>query len=122
MPCLTVFVLTSRWEGLPLVLLEARLSGLPIVATSVDGATDVIQEGLNGYLLPTGDVEGMAERIIELLENPDRARKMGRAALALPQEFEICVTVTRQQDLYQGLLQTRLQKVDVRSREKPCAQ
>jgi glycosyltransferase involved in cell wall biosynthesis len=122
LPCLTLFVLTSQWEGLPLVFLEARLSGLPIVATCVDGATDVIQEGLNGYLLPPGDVEGMAERIIELLENPDRARKMGKAALALPRDFDLRVTVKRQQDLYRGLLQTRLRKVDVRSRERPCAQ
>jgi glycosyltransferase involved in cell wall biosynthesis len=99
-----LFLLTSRWEGLPRAILEALLAGLPVVATAADGVTDVVQEGVNGYVVPVGDAERMADRLVELLRAPELRRRMGVAAAALPEEFEIHAMVRRQETLYADVL------------------
>lgn len=103
MKSLDIFVLTSKWEGLPRVLLEARAAGLPIVATRVDGSQEVIIDGVNGYLLEPNDIKGMAERVITLLSNPIMARTMGKSGQDLPKEFDIDLMVSEQEDLYEDL-------------------
>ncbi len=99
-----VLALTSRWEGLPRVFPEAMASGLPIVATEVDGAPEAVEEGVNGFLVSVGDIEGMAERIITLLDNPERAEGMGRKGRekVFP-EFDIDLMVKKIDNLYQEL-------------------
>lgn len=104
MKTLDIFVLTSKWEGLPRVLLEARAAGIPIVATGVDGTQEVIIDGVNGYLLEPGDVKGMAEKVIRFLSDPAMARMMGKAGQDLPKEFDINLMVKEQEDLYEDLL------------------
>lgn len=107
MKSLDIFVLTSRWEGLPRVILEARAAGLPIVATRVDGSQEVIIDTVNGYLVEPGDVKGMAERVIRLLSDPVMARMMGRAGQDLPKEFDINLMLYEQEDFYEELLATK---------------
>jgi glycosyltransferase involved in cell wall biosynthesis len=75
-----LFVLPSLWEGLPMALLEAMASGLPVVATRVSGSAQVVVDGESGLLVPPGDVERLSEAIATLLDDPARARRMGRAA------------------------------------------
>jgi glycosyltransferase involved in cell wall biosynthesis len=104
MRCLDVFVLTSLWEGLPRVYLEALASGVPVVGTRVDGAAEVVRDGVNGYLLAPGDVNGMAERVLALLANPTLAADMGRRGESLPTEFDIRDMVRRQEQEYERLL------------------
>jgi glycosyltransferase involved in cell wall biosynthesis len=104
MRCLDVFVLTSLWEGLPRVYLEALASGVPVVGTRVDGAAEVVRDGVNGYLLAPGDVNGMAERVLALLANPTLAADMGRRGESLPPEFDIHDMVRRQEQEYERLL------------------
>lgn len=104
MRCLDVFVLTSLWEGLPRVYLEALASGVPVVGTRVDGAAEVIRDGVNGYLLAPGDVQGMAERVLTLLANPTLAADMGRRGESLPPEFDIHDMMRRQEEEYARLL------------------
>jgi glycosyltransferase involved in cell wall biosynthesis len=98
-----VVVHTSRWEGLPRVFLEALASGRPVVATDVDGAPDVIRDGENGYLVPVGDVAGLADRAIRLLQDAGSRRRMGEAGLSTPGEFEIRWMVAEQERLYERL-------------------
>lgn len=74
-----LFVLPSLWEGLPMALLEAMASGLPVVATRVSGSAQVVVEGESGLLVPAADVEQLGEAIATLLDDPARARRMGRA-------------------------------------------
>ena len=104
MRCLDVFVLTSLWEGLPRVYLEALAGGVPVVGTRVDGAAEVVRDGVNGYLLAPGDVQGMADRVIALLANPTMAADMGRKGESLPPEFDIHDMVRRQEEEYGRLL------------------
>jgi glycosyltransferase involved in cell wall biosynthesis len=73
-------LLPSRWEGLPLVLLEAMARGRPIVASSVGGVPDVVQDGVNGTLVPPGDAAALAAALEQLHRKADRAGRMGRAA------------------------------------------
>ncbi|MEW6325381.1 MAG: glycosyltransferase family 4 protein [Nitrospirota bacterium] len=102
-----LFLLTSRWEGLPRSILEAMLAGLPVVATAVDGVGDVVQDGVNGYLISAGDVDRIARRVVELLRAPALRHRMGEAARALPGEFDIDRMVRQQEALYLELLQAK---------------
>ncbi|MBI4401223.1 MAG: glycosyltransferase family 4 protein [Nitrospirae bacterium] len=104
MRCLDVFVLTSLWEGLPRVYLEALASGVPVVGTRVDGAAEVMQDGINGYLVEPGDVRSLADRVLSLLAHPDEAANMGRNGRSLPPEFDIHEMVRQQEREYERLL------------------
>ena len=72
-----IFTLPSETEGLPLTIIEAMLSGLPVVATSVGGIPEEVIEGRTGYLVEPKDSVGLAEAILKLLENKQLAIKMG---------------------------------------------
>jgi len=70
-------VLASRWEGLPLTLLEALARGRPVVATAVGGIPDVIEDGVTGRLLPPGDSTALANALAEFARKSDAALKLG---------------------------------------------
>jgi glycosyltransferase involved in cell wall biosynthesis len=104
--CLDVFVLTSLWEGLPRVYLEALAAGVPVVGTRVDGAEEVIRDGENGYLLDPGDVVGIANHVMMLLGDRDLRAVMGRRATAgLSEEFDIYEMVRQQEREYDRLIE-----------------
>ncbi len=73
-----VVTLPSRWEGLPLVLLEAMVRGRPVVATPVGGIPEVIEDGANGRLVAAGDAAALAGALSELHAHPDVATRLGR--------------------------------------------
>jgi glycosyltransferase involved in cell wall biosynthesis len=75
-----VVVLTSRWEGLPYVILEAMASGKPIVCSRLPTLASVVPEGVVGTLVEPGDVAGFAEAIATLCGDPSRRRSLGAAA------------------------------------------
>ena len=77
--CSDVFLLTSAHEGMPNVIMEAMLAGLPVVATRVGGVPDLIEDGVHGYLHDIGDIAGMARSLERLLADPDLRQKMGNA-------------------------------------------
>ena len=76
---LEVVVLTSRNEGTPVALIEAGAAGRPAVATDVGGVPDVVRDGVTGFVVPPGDHEAVAARILALLEHPETAAAMGEA-------------------------------------------
>ncbi len=104
---LSIFVLTSRWEGLPRAVLQARAASLPVVATAVDGTVEVIEDGINGYLCPAGDIAAMAGRVNELLSDPVRTRAMGARAREGLHEFDQDGMVREQERLYDELAQVK---------------
>jgi glycosyltransferase involved in cell wall biosynthesis len=76
-----VFVHSSRWEGFGIVLLEAMLAGLPVVATRVSAVPEIVADGETGVLVDAGDVESFAGALKGLLSDPKRARAFGAAGL-----------------------------------------
>ncbi|MCX6552121.1 MAG: glycosyltransferase [Acidobacteria bacterium] len=82
LPNLDVAVMSSFTEGLPVFLLEAAAAQVPVVATSVGGVPEVIDEGRTGHLVPAGDARGLADGIVSLADNPAQRDAMGQAARA----------------------------------------
>jgi len=72
-----IFVLSSLWEGLPIVLLEAMASKKPVVATNVVGNKEVVVDGETGFLIPSRDPKKLAEKVITLIENKPLRKKFG---------------------------------------------
>ncbi len=81
-----IFVLMSKWEGLPLSILEAMRSGLPVVAANVGGVSETIIDGYNGYLIPNGQPAELVEKLLILITNPALRVKMGHNARQRYQE------------------------------------
>lgn len=106
----TVFVLPSYAEGSPVSLLEAMAAGCAVVASSVGGIPDVVEDGFNGLLVPAGDVAALRAAIGRLLGDPALAAQMGRAARAtIASRFTPDRAVEKLEDIYAdfGVSETR---------------
>lgn len=75
---LDIVALTSLNEGTPVALIEALASGRPVVSTNVGGVKDVVEDGVNGYLVALGDASGLAKRLLELAKDPEKRATFGR--------------------------------------------
>ncbi len=111
MKSLDIFVLTSLWEGLPRVYLEALSSGIPVVGTRVDGAAEVIQHDINGMLAEPGDIPALANAVLTLLTDPERRHRLKQQCQELPPSFDIQEMVRQQEEEYQQLLQTYMKNM-----------
>src|SRR3954447_3201570 len=101
---LDVAVLASDFEGTPLALLEYMAAARPIVATSVGGIPDVLQDGVTGLLVPPRDVAALAGALVSLLRDDERRQSLGAAARELQQrEWTIDATVAALSALYERL-------------------
>jgi glycosyltransferase involved in cell wall biosynthesis len=95
------FLLVSRWEGFPLVILEAMAAEVPVVATDIPGTNEAISHGKNGWLAPVGEHEKLARYILDLLNNPQRAKDFVEASrIRLQNEFRRTEMLTKIQDVY----------------------
>jgi glycosyltransferase involved in cell wall biosynthesis len=74
-----VFALPSRYEGLPLALLEAMGAGLPVVASDLPETREVVRPGRDGLLVPCGSSSHLAEALRHLLDSPETAATMGES-------------------------------------------
>jgi glycosyltransferase involved in cell wall biosynthesis len=100
-----VFVLSSRWEGNPLSVMEAMAAGLPVVSTAVGGVPEPVRAGVTGLLVPAGDACSLAEAIAQLGCDPARRAAMGNAARQTARErFDVRVMSLAYATLYQQLL------------------
>ncbi len=96
------FALPSYHEGLPLGILEALAAPLPIVASNVGGIPEIIRDGKEGFLLPPGDVEGLAERLVRLARNPFLAASLAENARERAKSFTLTRTVESYVRFYQA--------------------
>ena len=101
-----VFCLSSRFEGLPIAMLEAMAAGLPVVATRVGGIPSVVTDDREGRLVPPADPVGLASALAEMTDAGLRARR-GAAAGERVRAFGIQPAVDRQSDLYRRLAEQR---------------
>lgn len=85
-----VFVMASFAEGVPVVLMEAMAAGVPVVATQIAGVNELVENEVNGYLIPAADVASLSDRIGKLMENAALRSRFGTAGRAkVTQEFNI---------------------------------
>lgn len=97
-----VFTLTSRWEGLPRAVVESMAAGVPVVAFAVDGLAEVLG-GACGVQVPPGNEVAHSEALIELLDDPARARMLAERAAARVAEFDLPHMVENTHRLYEEL-------------------
>lgn len=105
---LDILVQPSYREGMPMTILEAMASGVPVVATRVGAAADVIEDGHTGVLVDAGDVEAMTRAVTDLLaDGPGRAAMGSAARQAVDEQFTVEVMAGRYAEQYRRVLQGR---------------
>lgn len=98
---LDVLVMPSRWEGLPITLLEAMAMGKPVVATKVGGIPDVVTDGQEGLLVPAGDVESLTNALRRMLTDAGLRQRCGESARAtLLARYDVRRTAQAYESLY----------------------
>ena len=103
--CMDMFVLTSISEGSPTSILEAMSYGLPIVATSVGGVPEIVRDGLNGFLVPSGNVPQLVDAINKLLRDDNLRKRMGRQSKEIIDiDFNIDKVIEQMERLYYDIL------------------
>jgi L-malate glycosyltransferase len=93
-----VFVLTSDSEGLSLSMMEAMMSGLPAVVSDVGDLADLVEDGVNGYLVPRRCPEVFADRLVELLSDEEKLEGFSHAARRSAMRYETQTTIQRWDD------------------------
>jgi glycosyltransferase involved in cell wall biosynthesis len=100
-----LFVLPSLWEGLPLALIEAMASGLPVLVTSVGENVNVVEDGKSGLLIRPGDVRSLADALRVLLRDGARREEMGKTARErFERQFSIQSFIRAHETLYKDLV------------------
>ena len=107
MTALDLLVVPSINEGMGRVILEAGAGRTPVVAFAVGGIPEVVRHGENGYLLPVGDVDAMAEAALDLLRDEDKRREFGKNARRWAlEQFEEGAVVAQYRALYEEVAAT----------------
>ncbi len=100
-----LLVLPSLWEGMPNAVLEAMAAGLPVVVTDVEGVRDILGPTAGGQVIPLGDVQAFADRIICLVRDPQAAAAIGEAnRRRVAESFTLEAMVEAYQSLWRSLL------------------
>jgi L-malate glycosyltransferase len=103
-----VFLLPSELESFGLSALEAMAAGVPVVGSDAGGLPEVVKHAETGFLLPVGDIEGMAARTIEILKDDEHRRSLGQAGRARAAAlFNADRIVTQYENLYERVLNTK---------------
>lgn len=103
----SMFVMASEIESQGIVLLEAAASGLPIVAVDATSISEVVHDGINGYLAQPGDIQALGKAIMRLLRSPKKSRQMGRESLLLAKKYDITHTQKLHEQFYRKLMKQK---------------
>jgi glycosyltransferase involved in cell wall biosynthesis len=100
-----IFVLLSRYEGLPISILEAMRAGLPVIATHVGGVPELIESGQTGFLVPSSDAQSVTECLSTLIANPELRAAMGnRGRQKYLDQFTLAMMIEKTAAVYQRVL------------------
>jgi glycosyltransferase involved in cell wall biosynthesis len=99
-----IMVLTSKWEGMPISVIEALSKGCPVVATDAGGTSELIRDRVNGYIVNPGEYEKISEHVIKLLKNPQLLKNMKQeAVLSIDDSFKVERMIEETESLYEML-------------------
>ena len=100
-----IVVLTSKWEGMPIALIEALAKGCPVVATNVGGVADLVKDGRTGYIVAAGAYEEVAERVLAMLRQNSLLSRMKReASLSIDNSFSLEIMLKKTELLYDNII------------------
>ncbi|HPT40673.1 MAG TPA: glycosyltransferase, partial [Candidatus Paceibacterota bacterium] len=104
-----IFVFPSYYrEGIPKVLLEAGSMGKPLVAVDNVGAREIVEDGVNGFLVEAKKAQDLSEAIIKLVENPDLRQKLGAAARQkVLQQFSDKIVISKTMEVYNLIINSQ---------------
>jgi glycosyltransferase involved in cell wall biosynthesis len=112
LPCADILIQPSEHESFGLVPLEAMACEVPVIVTNSGGITEVVVHGESGFLCEVGDIETMAVYAVQVLQEPERAREMGRRGRAhVSERFPRDLIVGQYESLYAEVLERRVQRV-----------
>ncbi len=100
LPAFDILAMPSRYEGFSYLLLEALDAGLPVVCTPVGGVSEAIEDGVNGFVVPHEDVEALANRLTELVDDPGLRAAMGLRARQRSARFSLPRMIDRTEEIY----------------------
>lgn len=95
-----IFVMSSDWEGLPLTVLEAMSTGMPIISTNVGGVPDICENGKNGFLVDSQNPKQLYEAIIRIADDQKLRYDMGQKSYQLSKEYDIKTVQKKYEELY----------------------
>ncbi|MFH2002782.1 MAG: glycosyltransferase family 4 protein [Planctomycetota bacterium] len=105
---LDLFVFPSLWEGMPYVVLEAMASGLPVVATDVNGSRDLVLPGQTGLIVPPSDSDALADACAEILDDEGKAQSMSRQAIQRVREhYTLEMMLEKTEAVYYKIVEER---------------
>ena len=101
----SIFVLSSRFEGFGMVLVEAMACGLPVVSFDCPaGPDEIITDGVDGLLVPSGDVHALAEKLMTLMTDENLRRRLGQQARQTAQRYDMAALANRWTDLLEKVI------------------
>jgi 1,2-diacylglycerol 3-alpha-glucosyltransferase len=117
----SLFVTASEIEVQSLVLLEATASGLPIAAVNATFVPEIVHDGVNGFLVESGDINGLANAISTLLKNPKQGYEMGKFSRMLAETHDVHLSIDLHEQFYSSLVKQKetqpvLEKAGTQSR------
>ncbi len=103
-----ILLLDSRWEGLPLIIIEAAMAGLPVITSGVGGIPEIVEDGVTGLIIPPRNPQALADAIRKLLSDAALRRRFGSAARKKAlREFTLERMLTKTFQLYKDILKKK---------------
>lgn len=103
-----IFVLSSRYEGNPMSVMEAMAAGLPVISTAVGGVPELVEDSISGILVPPEDPMALSQAIQKLVEDPHLLAQMGkRARQTALERFDACTMTRAYETLYETILSSK---------------
>ncbi len=101
----SIFVLSSRFEGFGMVLVEAMACGLPVVSFDCPaGPDEIITDGVDGLLVPSGDVHALAEKLMILMSDENLRRRVGQQARQTAQRYDMATLADQWKTLFEKVI------------------